>query len=214
MLYKYMSAIHASSFLGMGVVRIGTLYDFRRVEAYGDKVGDHDEGTLSYRFPIGPEGLAFTAEDQPDFLKGSFKLARGARLTLYTQGEFIRRRDTVPDCYVFSMSNRADAALMREFGRDTCVRIDEPAGFFAALSTCVPGEFLGVHACRYRDRTRDGLRWRNDADANRAALIKDAQYANQGELRALWRPYAVAELAPFRAMHHALGRFCSRVNLA
>ena len=36
---------HARSFLRDGLIRIGTLYDFRDEEQHGSEIGDKDEGT-------------------------------------------------------------------------------------------------------------------------------------------------------------------------
>ena len=50
--YKYLKDEHLKSFMDVGTLRVGTLYEYRDVESHGDQIGDQKEGTarVSERF--------------------------------------------------------------------------------------------------------------------------------------------------------------------
>ncbi len=43
-LYKYLPRRYLDAFLNRGSLKIGTLYEYRQVEAYGHVIGDKNEG--------------------------------------------------------------------------------------------------------------------------------------------------------------------------
>lgn len=48
-LYKYLKSEYARNLINGGIVRLGTLYEFRQGEVYGEAIGDRDEGKTSAR---------------------------------------------------------------------------------------------------------------------------------------------------------------------
>ncbi len=207
MFYKYMKKQHALALINLGVVRIGTLFDFRRTEKHGTRMGDADEGKLIYRFPAPPEGITLTADTQTPLIRRLFEFGEGASLTLRNGG--FRYRESVGDCYVFCITDRLDRTLAQEFECDTCVWIHSADRFFEALSAIVQARFVGLFRCSYQTRVRDHSRWGHD-DVH-PALVKDPSYGTQHELRAVWLPLNSPEIHPYKAIAPGVIRCCSLI---
>lgn len=194
--YKYMKRRHARSFFKEGLIRIGTLYDFRKEEKHGTEIGDKDEGTKT----LTTEGyhLVDTADPNtiPSWLNEHFfsniKLQEGARLQLHAK-DGVRLRLTVPDRYVFCASYEVDDALIKNGEYECCVKINNPQGFFGALSQKLKykAKWLGYGKCVYRPRLMLG----HEDVGLEPALIKENRHAYQKEIRGLWAP-AAAEIVP------------------
>ena len=45
-LYKYIPKRYLDAFLNQGSLKIGTLYEYRQVEAYGNVIGDKTKGYI------------------------------------------------------------------------------------------------------------------------------------------------------------------------
>lgn len=140
-----------------GLIRIGTLYDFRKEEKHGSEIGDKDEGTKT----LATDGYHFldTADKNtiPNWYEhqfsDSFKLEEGARLQIHAR-DGVRLRLTVPDRYVFCASYEFDGGLIKNGEYDACIKIHNSVGFFDALSNKIKnrGAFLGMGKCTYRPR--------------------------------------------------------------
>ncbi len=178
---------HADNFFKHGELRIGTLYDFRNEEKHGSEIGDKDEGTKT----LTTDGYHFidTADSStiPSwYAKGfndSFKLVDAARLQIHAR-DGVRVRLTIPDRYVFCMSDDYDSGLIENGGYSACIRIHNPGDFFAALSKEMrrKANWLGWGKCRYRPRLILG----DHDDELEPALIKEERYSYQKEVRAIW----------------------------
>ena len=91
-----------------------------------------------------------------------------------------------PNFYLYSLAAEYNAALMRDFDYDACVRIDEPEQFLDDLNAFFrpDGEFIGLHPCVYMPREVS----HTARHSVHPALIKEPRYSNQKELRAIWKP--------------------------
>jgi hypothetical protein len=67
-LFKYMRKAHAQRLLSEGVVRIGTLYEYRNIEKHGLVVGDDAEGTKSAVMHV-PDLTMTKQEHVPEFVR-------------------------------------------------------------------------------------------------------------------------------------------------
>jgi hypothetical protein len=186
-IYKYMKRRHLRSFLKDGLIRIGTLYDFRDVEKHGAEIGDVDEGTKT----LTTDGYHFidTANQNtiPDWYRecfeSSFKVKDGGRLQIHA-GKGVRLRLTVPDRYVFCASYEFDGGLIENGEYDACLKIINPMAFFLALSQKLKhrASWIGYGKCVYRPRIVLG-----DQDHGiEPSLIKEERYEYQKEIRAIW----------------------------
>jgi len=201
-LFKYMRKQHAKLLLSLGKLRIGTLYEFRDMEAHGNVVGDADEGKKSLF--LDGKGEAWTAESIPDFATNFFKLGPKGRLTL--NGIRLQLPQESPDYYMFCATTEFNQSALNDFGYDACVRIDDPLRFFLAVSHSVRhhASFEGVFDCQYTSRDIA-----HDKDqGTHPALIKDSKYAAQKEVRGLWKPQK-SSIKPVIIQNRRIAGYCS-----
>ena len=76
--FKSMRRQHAEQFFVDGKLRVGTLYDFRRVEDYGDETGDAGEGTKQ----LYSDQRHITESAIPAFLQPKIRVGPGNRLDI------------------------------------------------------------------------------------------------------------------------------------
>jgi hypothetical protein len=209
-LYKYTTPNWADSMLSLGTVRIGTLFDFRRIEAHGRERGDLQEGMRL----IQTDGKSAThdASTAPAFLRDSFNIPPNVKL-VFEAGAIIRQEASVPDMYVYCVCDRFDSNLLREFGGD-CVRIEDAAGFFDTITKALPFyDQNGVREdvsyrlvpCRYRDRLET---WPVVTNYD-PVYVKPLRYAYQHEVRAAWSATA-ASISPLTLTVPDIAKFCAR----
>ena len=102
----------------------------------------------------------------------------------------LSRAISARDAFILCASSRNDEATRAQFeGAETCVEISDPEEFARALTPCLsarqPVQFLGRHPVRYQPRSETF----NGRDFGLAPeLIKDPEYSQQYEWRAIWRP--------------------------
>jgi hypothetical protein len=187
-IYKYIKRRkYANDFFEDGLIRIGTLYDFRQEEKHGTEIGDKDEGTKT----LTTDGYHFIDTASPSTIPSwfstnfseSFNLRDGARLQIHAR-DGVRLRLTVPDRYVFCASREFDGALISKCEYECCIRINNPLGFFGALSRKLKHKatLLGVGVCTYRPRLILG----HEDSGFEPSLIKEERYKYQNEVRAVW----------------------------
>lgn len=193
-LYKYLKSEHVPDMLRYGVIRLGTVYEYRDVEKHGNAVGDAEEGKSRSSLRVGPGGVRLEA-DRPSpelaFFDG-FYFPKGSAITLVGGSEsvIVNVQDS-PDLYIYCVTDVFDEAAMRKFRYDACVRIDRPRQFFEAIGRKLVKKKLAqpggkVGNCIYGERERDH---RSDKPGP-AWLIKPPDLAYQREIRASWTPTA------------------------
>lgn len=69
-LYKYLKKEHAHSLLSKGIIRLGTLYEYRNIEKHGSVIGDDTEGKKSASMPI--DDAFWSKQYHPDFADNFF----------------------------------------------------------------------------------------------------------------------------------------------
>ena len=186
-IYKYMKKQHLRKFLKDGLIRIGTLYDFRDIEKHGDEIGDKDEGTKTlttdgYHF-IDSENIDTIPAWYREHFENTFKLNEGASLQIHAR-DGVRVRLTVPDRYVFCASYDFDGSLIENGEYDACLKIVNPLAYFSAISQKLKNRatWLGYGRCRYRSRIILG----HQDHGIEPSLIKENRYEYQKEVRAIW----------------------------
>lgn len=187
--YKYFDdADHAHNFFTRGVLRIGTLHDFRRIETHVDARGDAEEGHFEYGHESESPEL-ITLENAPPPIR---QLIQQTGIPIASNGGVLSARGEHPDCYLFCISASAHAAAV-DYGSQ-CVRIDDVPNFFAALTRHMyavcqlltePHGFAAP--CIYRERKRVSS---SIADFQELpmAFIKPPTRASDEEVRAVWHP--------------------------
>ncbi|MBA7573477.1 hypothetical protein ES708_15275 [subsurface metagenome] len=183
--YKYINNKYVNDFFTHGKIRVGTLYEYRNTEKYGTIIGDKDEGTKSKYMELTKSNV--TSEEQlPDFARRIAKFDLGEGNTAHFKNCVFEERQDSPDCFIYSMCNTYDQAIMHRLDYDTCIKIEQPDEFFTALSRSLrhKATFEGYFSCIYTNRRRKY----NEVDDSRPALIKDPVYKSQCEVRAIWMP--------------------------
>lgn len=211
-LYKYTDEKYTDSFLKQGIIRVGTLFDYRRTEL-GAAIGDSSEGkkTLYERNPNGllivdSEAGQHSSRDYAaslgipkSSLKGSEtipipsfmddRIIRGGtnpgRVQIIVDGGPLSAEFEDKDSYIFSCSRTFDRNAMLEFGYNACVVIHDPDEFFNRISKCLKklGKFALAQECVYSNRQ---IHHQSENAHIRAALIKEKEYEYQQEVRAIW----------------------------
>ena len=208
-LYKFFDdPDHAESFLRRGSVRIGTLYDFRRVETHDAARGDANEGRFDYIHRSAfPELITLDNASPP--------LRRWIELTgipMQSSGGTFTAQGDHSDCYVYCVS-AAPIRGVRTYGTHG-VRIDDPPGFFTELTRHISKRRKLLRAphgyaapCLYRER-RTVARTAGEYQEVPMAFIKPPDKANEREVRAVWYP-ASHPIEPFVTRCGALRPFLS-----
>jgi hypothetical protein len=191
-LFKYMPKKYLDAFFRYGSLKIGTLYEYRKVEHYGNVIGDKNEGlhktelSLTGGGEIDLASNSFEADffrkhvlrpDQQDS-KVKIVLANGARLISQTNS---------PDLYIYCLTSEYSPDVMRQFGCDSCMEIINPVAFFSAISHRIRhrGKFEDCGAMRYTSKDTHYTKPHH----LHPAIMKDVEFSCQKEWRAIWTPY-------------------------
>jgi hypothetical protein len=185
MIFKNMKAHHASSLLRDGVLRIGTLYEFRDVEKHGTVIGDDEEGVKRRYSRLNGR---YTNETATEIVKKFIDIGPGADVSL--EDCTFTDQEESPDCYMFCATQEYSAKVMAQFNADTCIAIENEQEFYKALTRAINREtgnknrFWGQHRCTYTSRN---VKYEEDHGIP-GALIKGKKYEEQKEVRAIWQP--------------------------
>jgi hypothetical protein len=208
-LFKYFDdAVHARDFLTRGVLRIGTLYDFRRIESHTAARGDATEGHVEYiHRSVIPELI--TLENAPAPIRQHIERT-GIPIALH--GGAITAYGDHPDCYVYCASASPHAAA--DYGSH-CIQIDDLAGFLTDLSrhlhqvrTLLTDPHGFAAPCLYRDRIRLS-RSLGEFQELPMAFIKPPSRSADEEVRAVWHPVE-QPIEPFVTECASLTRYLSQ----
>ena len=96
--------------INAGSVRVGTLYDFRRIESLGAERGDQDEGI---RISL-TDGKAAVVEgkDLPWFVQEALDVPHGVKLQ-FNEGAVLEVHQNAPDCYVYCTCSQFDRSDLK-----------------------------------------------------------------------------------------------------
>src|ERR1017187_5576227 len=88
-LYKYLKHRHAESMMKDGKIRIGTYYEFKKMEKDKQR-GDKNEGTMTYAHTVDKDT---NVEELPKIFTETFNIEGGGKLILQKGGKVLRPRD-------------------------------------------------------------------------------------------------------------------------
>jgi hypothetical protein len=181
-LYKYLKREHAEDILKNGTIRIGTLYEYRNIEDIERK--DAKEGVQSRFTEISSPIKATKKEHLPGLFKNFFSMKGGTANILSGSLDKI---DIFVDVYMYCMSEIYCETLMKDFGSDACIKIENPIKFISAITDHIR-EFTFREPfggkCVYMDR-RQKYKYPNKIPP---CLIKETRYKHQQEFRVMWYP--------------------------
>lgn len=199
------------AFFRDGSVRIGTLYDWRKSNRYGEMVCDGSEGILAYDgnliFYDPRYRSALKVDSQVTMIYGREGPIRQIRHT------HIESLDAFTFCAASTYSEQDHEDWRRHEGYDACYRINDPDGFFKAISKA------------FRKKAQFAM-WRKvyyyagDAGntivdgAFHPALLKRQEYGSQDEIRAIWIPKGHKNaISPLTLLVPDAVRFCERFKV-
>jgi hypothetical protein len=185
-LYKYLAPPHAQEMTANGVVRVGRLFEFRKVEEDPER-NDGAEGRLVLHSDAGRRVYNSTAELPPVLRGMSIACGPGG---IMTQGEnAVVFNFDGPNMLIYCVSEAFNGSALSEWC-GACVRIADPVAFFRGLDLALRavarerGWQLGplqVGRCAYIDRRHN---WHGEVPPY--WLLKPPTYNHQQEVRAGW----------------------------
>lgn len=198
----------------MGIIRIGTLHDFRKSE-HRKGIADPQEGKKRVNKHIDHLHVSGPEDPSTRMLEAfrAINLGPGAGVTL-TNVRLSQSFDH-PDCFVLCSSKRRARSTMAEFeGADSCVEIFDAPLFYheltRALNVHTPVVFRGLFEVTYQPREEDwnGLDW-----GSHPALIKEPHFAPQYEVRTIWTPRFRQVIAPMVVGNYRLAGACREAHV-
>ena len=192
----------------MGVVRVGTLYDFRK-EEHKRGISDPTEGKNQVYAPL--KGT-FRGEDllPPVFDAFNIKILPNAKVTF--KSSVAERRFDSDDAYVYCFSSVLSQPTMREMGdADSCFAIRDVSNFIQVLDrtlTSVTGaRLVTVDSVTYQERRQE---WNGKDWGPYGPLVKEPGFREQHEVRAVWASTMPGPISPLVVGSSELMRQCVR----
>jgi hypothetical protein len=202
--YKYLPKKYADMLLNEGVIRIGTLFDYRRIEELGPASGDKKEGIVTQFFEASKR--MGSTEEFPEFVTDNLNISGNIKMTAEPGFRLNVNRSTT-DFYIFCASAKYDEKAMKEFGYDACIFVEKPKSFFRCLSRKMNfrSSFVGFFPCMYAPRDYQ----HTTKSIPNPALLKTPDYEYQNEVRAIWKPTMEGAIKPVTLTCKGLSGYCS-----
>ncbi len=190
-LFKYLPKKYLEAFFIRGSVRIGTLYEYRKTEQYGEVVGDQDEGFehTEMTFASGAQVDLSENSAEADFVRQHILRPDQQHASLkidFEKGAGFIVQSSSPDFHIYCTTTEYDLAVMKQFGCDSCMEIVDPQAFFRAISRRVRhrSRFEVAASVHYMNKT---THYKKPHQVP-GVLMKDEAYWYQNEFRTVWRP--------------------------
>ncbi|HHA1409439.1 TPA: hypothetical protein ACOEL2_002079 [Enterobacter hormaechei subsp. xiangfangensis] len=187
-LYKYIKKEHLDSFFSQGRVKIGSLYEYRNVEQYGNVIGDHMEGAFETILDrSGPYDIDLSTDSIESLLfRQNLDIDRRDIKITVEAGASIAFRQESPDFYIYCVTTDFNQNVMKEFDCDCCIEIINPELFFKALSEKIR------HKAQWQLASKIAYRSKYTSYTQphkfHQVITKSPEYAYQNELRGIWKP--------------------------
>jgi hypothetical protein len=191
-MYKYLKKEHAELLLIYGYLRVGTLYDFRKIE-HKPGIADPKEGKKTVTHHIKNLNInsknweiKSTTLNYRSLKQFGMNADKGVNLEFHNT-TLITEFDT-PDKFIFCASRKYIANAKKKLeGYDSCLEIIDPLNFFKCISVELnkikPIRFNGLHEVTYKDRSE---KWNGENFGIEPELIKENVYKGQSEIRGVW----------------------------
>jgi hypothetical protein len=183
--YKFGKREHAEAMCARGVVRVGTLYEYRDAERYKGGVLDQGEGIIRAIDHLDHVTSENMHEHSPDAQRWFGRL----REHVVVDGiAVVADKRQCSDFYIYCVSDTSDWSAASDTKYDTCVEITEPVRFFQIIANALsfatgvsplPGVIRKV---QYSGRDYD---WR-EKPPTAPEVLKEPQYQHQREWRGIF----------------------------
>jgi hypothetical protein len=214
-MYRYSAKAHNKSLIDLGVLRVGTLHDFRKTE-HNRGIADPQEGKKVVAHYI-DNAVVENSDDLHGRAAKAFKvmdLGKGNARVHFSDVIFSKTFDE-PDCFVLCTSSEFSKNVMAEFeGANSCAEIYDRDKFYklltATLNSISPVIFRGVHRVVYKDKKEvwNGRDW-----GHNPAVIKERQFEGRYEVRAIWQPTYRQRIEPVILCNYLLGTCCREIAI-
>jgi len=183
-LYKYLKKEFAKKLIEEGVIRIGTLHEYRKYEDTDRERKDQLEGTTSSFTEVTEPVIATNQDEVPGAYSGFIKVEKGGTLKILSGSADIIKVHV--DVYMYCLTQAFSYKQMKDFQCDSCVRIDNPKAFIDTITDCIneytTGDVFGGKCC-YSSRRQE---YGQSECVTPPYLIKDPSYSKQKEFRLVW----------------------------
>ena len=182
--YKYLDRKYIESFWEMGVIRVGTLSDFRRTEEFGAEIGDKEEGIST----ASSAPLAASVE-----YGGRVEFGGGQSERIE-----IRSISISPDSFIYCVTDINSIECRDRLGYDAGFEIVNVVEFGNTIERKLREQHpyissLAIGACNYRNCDE---RWSDAIDVP-PMLNKASRFSYQREHRLIWcAPTMTVKLSP------------------
>jgi hypothetical protein len=179
----------------MGCLRIGTLYDYRKTE-HKRGIADPSEGKKRVSHHVHTLHIADSNDPSVRQTKDFRALEAFGAVRIENSRDIrfenisVSQQFDAPDYFIYCLSSTNSTHMYREFeGSNSCVEITDPEAFFThvsvSLNALTPVTFRGLHRVTYSSREEqwNGVDW-----GTNPALLKEPDFRDQAELRAIWTP--------------------------
>jgi hypothetical protein len=201
-MYKYFKKEYSELLLIYGYLRVGTLYDFRKIE-HKKGIADPKEGKKtvvhhiknlnvnSKNWKTKSNTLNYRSLKQFDMITD-----KGANLQFHNTT--IINHFNTPDRFIFCTSKKIIDDVGKELEEyNCCLEITDPFNFFKCISVELnkikPIRFNGWHEVTYKDRNE---KWNGENFGIAPELIKENFYKGQSEIRGIWEVPDGLEINP------------------
>ena len=212
--YRYSEKRFNHLLLNMGIVRVGTLLDFRRAE-HRKGIADPQEGQKKVNKDIDRLFVSGAEDPNARMLEAfrAIKLGPGSGVSL--ENVRLSKSFDHPDCFVFCSSAKRSRAVMEEFeSADSCVEVFDAPLFYReltrALKSHTPVVFRGLFPVTYQPREEA---WNGRDWGHHPALIKEPIFSQQFEVRAVWTPRFGQAISPLVVGDYRLTAACREANV-
>lgn len=154
-IFKYLPRRYALGLLRHGLLRIGTLYDYKKQE-HGRGIADGDEGFKQIDVAIEHQAYA-AGKDVPKTLAALGIISADDSCSDITlENVYVSKSFEAPNCFLWCASTTGSRSVMEQFeGADTCIEVTDPTRFFSILGqsmTVFDAEFQGIVEVQYLPR--------------------------------------------------------------
>lgn len=207
-LYKYSNSYYARGLAQIGLYRIGTLGDFRKLE-HLEGISDTEEGVKFVNVDIENEVFKTGAEVPKNLASLGLIRCDDSSTNITLTNIHTTHTLIAPDAYIWCASTEKSAEVMSQFGgANTCVEIHDVPRFITVLNQIMLTMdviFLGVFEVQYRNRSEN---WKRDSLGLHPALIKSLDFQLQKEVRAIWVPRHSDPIEPTHGRCDGLANYC------
>lgn len=207
--YKYLNYNHARDLVSNGSFRIGTLYDYKEIEAHGSEIGDEIEGQKVIHCK---QKHIIKGFNEPQHFDKYFPILVGA--DVISDIHFVNDQSS-PNIFVCSFSNSFDITAMERMGYDSCVKILDLDKFLTYYFKKIIKKGLATGGCStckkmlYADDNEMDI---NDAHDRPAWEMKKKRFKYQDEYRAVFEATNPKTIAPITLKSYGASKQCSIIH--